>query len=345
LKRLIRLIKFGLLLILVNLIAACNTQGLKSQVVVYTSVDQVYAEPVFKAFEDASGIKILAVYDVEATKTVGLAQRLLAEKNNPQADVFWNGEFSQTMFLKEQGVLAKYNSPLANGLPAKYVDVDGYWYAFGGRARVILENTNLVGEGEEPSSIYDLLSTRFQGHTLGIANPLFGTTSTHAAALYALNGIDASRMFFQNIQKRGVQIVDGNSVIRDMVSNGQLAWGLTDSDDACFELQKGTPVKVIVPDQQDGQIGTLLIPNTVALIANSPHTENGHALVDYLLTPQAEALMIKIGWIQFPVHPVPQGVTPDCFAGVTLRSMSPGFEEIYQNLAVAQADMKEIFLR
>ncbi|MDP2991580.1 MAG: extracellular solute-binding protein [Kiritimatiellota bacterium] len=333
-------------LVIACLLFACQGSRVpRQEVVVYTSVDQVYAEPVLKAFEAKSGIRVLAVYDVEATKTVGLAQRLLAEKGNPQADVFWSGEFTQTMFLNEQGILAQYRSPAAADLPAEYADPDGYWYAFGGRARVILVNTKLVGPGEEPASIFDLLAERYPAHLLALANPLFGTTSTQAAALYAVNGADASRSFYQQVAERGVRVVDGNSVVREMVANGQLAWGLTDSDDACYELQKGAPVKVVFPDQAEGQIGTLVIPNTVALIANAPHPENGQALVDYLLTPQAEALMVELGWIQFPARPLPQGLEPACFAGVSLRGMSPGLEEIYQYLAAAQVDMQEIFVR
>jgi len=345
LERMNKIFRPVTLLVITCLLSACQGSSALRQVVVYTSVDQVYAEPVLQAFEEASGIHVLAVYDVEATKTVGLAQRLLAEKGNPQADVFWSGEFTQTMFLNEQGILAQYRTPAATGLPSAYVDPQGYWYAFGGRARVILVNTDLVKPGEEPASIYDLLAERYPGRQLGLANPLFGTTSTQVAALYSLNGTDASRAFFQKIAQRGVQVVDGNSVVRDMVADGQLAWGLTDSDDACYELQKGAPVKVVFPDQAEGQIGTLVIPNTVALIANAPHPENGQALVDYLLSPEAEALMVKLGWIQFPARPLPQGLAPACFAGVSLRGMSPGLEEIYQYLAAAQADMQEIFVR
>ncbi len=335
----------SMLVVLAWLLVSCQSDPARPQVVVYTSVDQVYAEPVLQAFEAASGIRVLAVYDVEATKTVGLAQRLLAEKGNPQADVFWSGEFTQTIYLKEQGILAAYQSPQAAGLPSNYVDPQGFWYAFGGRARIILVNTNLVAPGDEPDSIYDLLDERFPGRQLGIANPLFGTTSTQAAALYAQIGPEAGRTFYQQVAARGVQVVDGNSVVRDMVADGRLAWGLTDSDDACAELQKGTPVQVVFPDQAQGDIGTLVIPNTVALIANGPHPENGQALIDYLLTPNAEAQMVELGWIHFPVHPLPKGVAPACYAGVIPRLMRPDLEQIYQELATALADMQEIFIR
>lgn len=86
-------------------------------VIVYTSVDQVYSEPVFAAFEKETGILVMPVYDVEATKTTGLVNRLIAEKARPQADVFWSGEFSQTIVLKNESVLAPYRSLSAADIP------------------------------------------------------------------------------------------------------------------------------------------------------------------------------------------------------------------------------------
>lgn len=160
----------------------------QESMVVYTTVDQVYSEPILKEFEAKTGIHVLPVYDVEATKTTGMVNRLIAEKNRPLADVFWNGEFAQTLLLKEQGVLAIYHSPSATDIPAEYADSEGYWTGFGGRARVLLVNTNLISPDNYPDSIFDLLEPPLPGKQIGIAYPMFGTSATHAAALYAVLG-------------------------------------------------------------------------------------------------------------------------------------------------------------
>ncbi len=123
------------------------------EVVIYTSVDQIYSEPILDRFEEETGIKIKAVYDVEAAKTTGLVNRLIAEKKRPLADVWWNGEIAQTILLKEEGILERYSSVEAEGIPAAYIDPDGYWIGFGGRARVLLVNTELIDEEDYPSSI------------------------------------------------------------------------------------------------------------------------------------------------------------------------------------------------
>src|SRR6185503_12182774 len=65
-------------------------------IVVYGAQDQFHAEPILQQFERETGIKVKAVYDSEAVKTVGLANRLLAERSHPQCDVFWGNEEMRT---------------------------------------------------------------------------------------------------------------------------------------------------------------------------------------------------------------------------------------------------------
>lgn len=108
-----KLRRFAGCLGLVLLLGACGKQTPPREVVIYTSVDQVFSEPVLKEYEQKTGVRVRAVYDVEAAKTTGLVTRLQAEKDRPQADVFWNNEFAQTIGLQESGILSPYVSPSA----------------------------------------------------------------------------------------------------------------------------------------------------------------------------------------------------------------------------------------
>src|SRR5258705_13948253 len=86
-------------------------------VVVYVSEDQVFSEPILKDFERETGIKVKAVYDTEETKSAGAMNRLIAEKTNPQADVYWANEPIRAEVLRQQGVSVPYLSPSAQGIP------------------------------------------------------------------------------------------------------------------------------------------------------------------------------------------------------------------------------------
>ncbi len=336
----------GLCAILTLMGAAVLVSGCASAervVVVYTSVDQVYAEPILEEFETATGITVQAVYDVEATKTTGLVNRLIAEKERPLADVFWNGEFMQTIVLKQEGVLAPYASPAAADIPAQYRDPEGYWAGTGGRARILLVNTDRLSPGEFPDSIADLANETFPGDEIAIAYPMFGTSATHAAALYAAWGQDEARSFYETLQARSVRVVDGNSVVRDLVAAGQVSVGLTDTDDACRAVEDGKPVAIIVPDQEEGGLGTLMIPTTVALIADGPHQEEGKALVDYLLAEETEQRLMDIGWIQVPTR-LESGTAPGMESGL-IRGMEVTPSDVYAQLQPARTDLAEIFIR
>jgi iron(III) transport system substrate-binding protein len=312
-------------------------------VVVYTSVDQVYAEPILEEFEEATGITVQAVYDVEATKTTGLVNRLIAEKDRPLADVFWNGEFMQTILLEQEGVLAPYASPEAVDIPPQYRDPEGYWAGVGGRARILLVNTDRLSPGQYPDSIADLADDTFPADEIAIAYPMFGTSATHAAALYAAWGPDEARSFYETLQARGVRVVDGNSVVRDLVAAGQVSVGLTDTDDACRAVEDGKPVAIIVPDQEEGGLGTLMIPTTVGLVANGPHSEEGKALIDYLLAKETEQRLMEIGWIQVSTR-LESDAAPGMESG-PIRGMEVALSDVYAQLLPARTDLTEVFIR
>ena len=144
-------------LTLVTMLTAMVSCGgtASEEVVVYTSVDDVFARPVAEDFEQATGILVRLVPDTEETKSTGLVNRLLAERARP---------------------------------------------------RVLIYNRALVPDDAEPSSIMDLLEPHFQGQAC-IANPLFGTTSMHAAALFEVLGAEQARGFFERFVDNGGRIL------------------------------------------------------------------------------------------------------------------------------------------
>src|SRR5687767_6152764 len=154
-------------------------------VTIYVSTDRVFSEPVLQEYQRRSGVKVNAVYDTEETKSTGLANRLIAEKARPQADVFWSNEPVRTLVLKSRDVLASYRSPSATGIPETLIDPDGFWTGFSARMRVIAYNTNTVKPNDAPQSIFDLADPKWKDQ-VAMADPRFGSTSFHVAALYVL---------------------------------------------------------------------------------------------------------------------------------------------------------------
>lgn len=269
-----------LLILMVFLLFGCQ----EKEVVIYTSVDQNIAEVVLDGFEKETGIHVKAVYDIEASKTTGIANRLVSEKDHPIADVFWNSEIMMTIHLKNQGVLQAYDFQVDS--ENKYMDPDSYYVGFGGRARIILINTE--SSSKRPDSILDFQSSQNKA----IANPLFGTTRTHSLILYDLYGEEYLEQIFLSDE---TEIVDGNSVVRDLVANGQVSYGLTDTDDAHGAIEKGYPVQIVYPDQEG--MGTLVIPNTVALVKGHQNTQEAEELMAYILSDQVKKQLEELGFL------------------------------------------------
>ncbi|MCF6183379.1 MAG: extracellular solute-binding protein [Bacteroidales bacterium] len=276
---------------------SCN-QTKQNEVVVYTSIDQVFSEPVLKTFEKKTGITVKAVFDTEEAKSTGVLNRLIAEKSNPQCDVFWSGDPMRAGVLKQKGITEAYQSSESKGINPCFIDKDYNWTGFSARARVLLINTQLVKEQDYPKSILDLTNEKYKGK-FAIANPLFGTASFHIAALFTELGDKKAKQFLEDLKKNDVIIAVSNGDVKKKVSSGEIEMGLTDTDDANEAIKEGAPVKMIFLDQNG--FGNLIVPNTVSLIKNSPDNANGKKLIDFLLSPETEK-MLAVSCAQMPLH-------------------------------------------
>jgi iron(III) transport system substrate-binding protein len=268
-------------------VVGCSGAPSKPQeVIVYTALDEGFSQPIFEAFTRTTGIVVRPKYDTESTKTVGLTQAILAERDRPRCDLFWNNEILNTLRLEREGLLRAYASPAAKDYPASSRSPKGDWYGFAARARVLVVNTNQLSEARRPKSIQDLIDPQWY-ESVGIAKPLFGTTATHAACLAAVWGEEKTQEFFKAV-KRNARIMSGNKQVAQAVASGELAFGLTDTDDALEEIAAGMPVAIVYPDQAEGELGTLFIPNTLALVKGSEHPEAAEKLLNWLLSSDVE---------------------------------------------------------
>jgi iron(III) transport system substrate-binding protein len=284
-------------------VAGCKQNASAPKVVVYCSVDQEVAEPILAAFEKTSGVKVLARYDTEAGKTVGLVQKLRAEVARPAADVFWSGEIFYTIRLAEENLLEPYHSETTKTWPEKFSDPSGRWYGLGLRGRAIAYHTRRVSEADAPKSLEDLLDAKWKGRIV-MARPSRGTTGGDVASWFVEYGPDAATKILKALKANEIRLVEGNSVVVRMVGAGQADIGLTDTDDVHAGIRNGWPVKMN-PLARNGK-GTLAIPNTVAKIRRGPNPDAADPLIDFLLGGECEQMLLAGDSHNWPV-----GFSPD----------------------------------
>jgi len=305
-------------------------------VVVYTSVDQVFSEPVFRDFERRTGIRAQPVFDTEETKSTGVLNRLIAEAKNPRADVFWSGDPVRPFLLIRRGLVESYRSPNAAEIPAQFKDADGAWTGFAARARVLLVNRSRLAGREAPESIRDLADAKWKGEA-ALANPLFGTTTMHAAALFGALGDDEAKAFFQALRANEVRIAGSNGEVKRLVVAGEVTFGLADTDDANEALQEGASVEVVYPDQEG--MGTLVMPTAVVLLKGGPHPENGKKLIDFLLSADVERRMAEAA-AHMPLRAdVP--AQPNVRSALDIRPMQVDYSKLATTLERIQPWLRE----
>lgn len=317
------------------------TRSDSRELVVYAALDGEFSEPILKDFGESRGIKVLPKFDVESTKTVGLVEAILAESNRPRCDVFWNNEILHTIRLERAGALERITPDSARDFPEAYRSAEGLWYGFAARARILLVNTNLVDESSVPKRLVELVDAPWRGK-VGIAKPLFGTTATHAACLFAAWGDDRAGQFFRDLKQNEVQIMSGNRAVAQAVSAGTIAMGLTDTDDALAELALHAPVRIVYLDQGDDELGTLFIPNTLALIKGAPHSAAAKELIEYLLSPEVEARLALGKSGQIPLNPEVTA-KPPVETPRSIRAMAVDFERAADCWPAATKFLREEF--
>lgn len=280
----------------------CGCQRPAHEVVVYCALDREFSEPILQKFEAETGIHVRAKYDTESTKSVGLTEQILRERQQPRCDVFWNNEALHTARLVSEGVLEPYDSAAGRQYPASVRSADGQWYGFAARVRVLLINTKEVSATEVPRRLEDLVLPRWRGR-VGIAKPLFGTTATHVASLFAVWGPQKTKDWLLRLKANEVQILSGNKQVAVQVGAGTIAMGLTDTDDALGEIRQNRPVQIVYLEQGEDEVGLLVIPNTLSIVRGAPHRAAAARLLDFLLAPAVEEALSASASGQLPLHP------------------------------------------
>lgn len=334
-----------LLLALLGVLAGCPDSGKtpSRSVTIYSAADREISEELLSAFTKETGIHAEAKWDTETNKTVSLGQAVAAEKDRPRADVFWDNEPLQVMWLSEIGALA----PLPADILARAGSVPrgskGDWLGFSGRVRILLVNTAVLSSDKWPHSYRDLTDPKYRGR-VAIANPLFGSTTSHVSALFAKLGEKEARAWLQGLRENEVAVCGGNADVQRRVASGEVFFGLTDTDDAHNAIADGKPVAVVFPDQEPGGLGALVMPNALAIIANAPHPDEAKKLVDWLASTRAEVVLAKGVGQQIPLLPGGDSGRPS-WIPTDLKTMDVRWEDVHRSVATARVAVQEILLR
>jgi len=286
-------------LFLFTSLTACSKHN-EDALVVYCAHDAIFSESILRKFEEETGIPVHIRFDTEATKSLGLVELLIREKQNPRCDVFWNNELLGTLDLMDHDLLEPYKGAGWNRISEPHKDPDGRWVGFAARMRVWIVNKD---QHEVTPAAVEKTSANPDLADVTIAKALYGTTRTHYTVLWHCWGRDELINWHRDWRKRNLSEAQSNGQTRNLVAQGVCKIGWTDTDDYFGAVDQNKPVAMLpyrLPNTQQ----VICIPNTVGIIKGTKRLEKAQKLVDYLTSAKTEIALANSESRQIPLGPV-----------------------------------------
>jgi iron(III) transport system substrate-binding protein len=264
---------------------------------VYTALPESELPTYFSEFTKDTGIKIQYV----RLSAGELLTRVTAEKNNPQASVWFGGSYDNFVPAIKAGLLEAYQSPELKNIPKQYWDASGVANPFYVGAIAFACNKDWFKKKglAYPTSWDDLLKPEFKGQ-ISMAHPsTSGTSYTILATIVQLKGEDNAWKYFTALNGNIRQYAKAGATPPMDVGLGEAAIGITFSHDGLKPAGEGYPVVLSFPKDGTGyEVGCL------GLIAGAPEREkaNGKRFIDWMLSKRGQELFEASQSFRIPIN-------------------------------------------
>ena len=145
-------------------LTACGSGGGDGRLTIYSGRLQELIGPLLDEFSEESGIGI----DVRYGDSADLALLIDEEGDQSPADVFLSQSPGAIGFIDEKGRLAALDDDVLGLVDARFRATDDDWVGVSGRVRVLVYNTELVGDEDLPESVFDLTGPEYRDQ-VGVA--------------------------------------------------------------------------------------------------------------------------------------------------------------------------------
>jgi iron(III) transport system substrate-binding protein len=292
------------LILVTGTVFAQGGQEKKQSVTVYTTLDEELARDVFKAFEKETGISVEWV----RLSTGETTARLEAEKDNPQASVWYGGVGLGHIEAKNKGLTTPYKSPAAN-TPAQFRDPEYYWSGIYAGPLCFESNTkNLEKYGlTAPTSWEEICDPKYEGH-VQVANPgSSGTSYNVLATLVQIYGEDEAFELLKRLDHNVTQYTRSGSAPGKNASIGEVTVAIGYAHDGVRLVDQGYPLQITFPSE-----GTGYEVASISMIKNGPadEVEAAKKLIDWALGKTAASIYATKFVVPFVDVPLAKGAMP-----------------------------------
>lgn len=230
-----------------------NTKATSGEITVYTALEDEQVTAYLEVFNaEYPDINVNVVRE----STGIITAKLLAEKDNPQADVVWGTAASSMMVLDDQGGLKAYAPEGVDRILPQFKSDQEVptWVGIDAWETAIVVNTTEAEKLNLPEikSYQDLLDPAFKGHIV-MSNPnSSGTGFLTVSAILQLMGEEEGWAYLDALHENVSQYVHSGSKPAKMAAAGECAVGISFGYAGLSQKEKGAPVEVIFPEEGSG---------------------------------------------------------------------------------------------
>lgn len=271
--------------IILSVLTGCgnssSTDKPKTEITIYTSVDEETIAAIVSSFEKLNPDIKVNYFRLGTSKIIAKINSEV-KAGSPQADLVWTADPAFFEELKLKNLLAEYNSPESDAIPSEFVDPEHYYAGARVLSMGLIYNVNMVPPDESPDDWDDLLDAKWYEQIVH-PNPLYsGAATTTAVSLTAKYGWD----FYRKLRGNGAVIVKSNSTVVQKVASGEYQVGICLDYIARKMEVKGSPVKFVYPKS-----GSISWVSPIAIFASSENMKAAQRFVDYVLSPGGQKFL------------------------------------------------------
>lgn len=267
------------------LIPSCNrsNQTATRKLLIYTPHGQAQLKDFIARYKQSHTDVDVQFLDMGSRE---ILERVRAERNRPQADLWWGAAHTTFQTAADENLLASYRPSWADKVSATSHDAQDRWYGVYETPEVIVYNSEAVAAAEAPRDWDDVLDPRWRDKILiRNPNPSDSMRAIFGAMIWRFykdtgspeKGYDWLRRLDANVHE---YTADGTLLVQKLARREGLI-SLWNMPDVWLYKQRGLPLAYVIPAS-----GAPVISDGIAIVRGAPNEEEARRFYEFVTTPE-----------------------------------------------------------
>lgn len=296
----------------------------------YTSQPDTDATELVNKFNETYPDVKVKVFRSGTEEVVG---KILAEKEAGavQADVLLVADSVTFENLKEQDLLASYESKELAGIPEQFVDPDFTYTGTKVMATILAVNTSKV---EKLPVSWKVLTDEASVKEAIMPSPLYSGAAAYNVGVFSRQK-DFGWDYFNQLKGNDMMVVQGNGAALKAVSAGEKSYAMVVDFIVARAKEEGSPVELVYPEE-----GVPVITEPIGMMKDAKNKEAAQAFIDFVLSEEGQQVAANIGYT-----PIREGVSaPKNLKTISeMNVLSAPIDELIQTRDEEKRQFKELF--